>query len=180
MVLVELSARGLAEQLPTLSANLTTRRTTSTESSTTAGSRSSSSSNCTTYCRSRDDTDYWRGHRDPESFHTRASSKSSIEWQHRCPWHQDERRVDEMFPAASYQYVLYGMGFRSEVQPSLYRGRIEQAAKGTKLSSEVRQAAISLPCTFLQHRQLLEQANSSRGLRQGPVHETPNRQTQQY
>jgi len=26
-------------------------------------------------------------------------------------------RLEEVFPAASYQYVLYGMGFRTEVEP---------------------------------------------------------------
>jgi len=33
-------------------------------------------------------------------------------WQQQAPWHDDAPRVDELFPSASYQYVLYGMGFR--------------------------------------------------------------------
>jgi hypothetical protein len=34
-----------------------------------------------------------------------------ILWQSRAPWHEDATAAFEMFPSASYQYVLYGMGF---------------------------------------------------------------------
>jgi tryptophan halogenase len=40
-------------------------------------------------------------------------------WKYQPPWFFDEfDRLEEVFPAASYQYVLYGMGFRSEVDPN--------------------------------------------------------------
>ena len=35
-------------------------------------------------------------------------------WRYRSPWHPDAEAVDDLFPTASYQYILYGMGFRSE------------------------------------------------------------------
>ena len=35
-------------------------------------------------------------------------------WQQQPPWHEDAPRIDELFPSASYQYVLYGMGFVPE------------------------------------------------------------------
>jgi hypothetical protein len=35
-------------------------------------------------------------------------------WRQRPPSRLDFGRIDEVFPAASYQYVLYGMGFRPE------------------------------------------------------------------
>jgi tryptophan halogenase len=39
-------------------------------------------------------------------------------WRHQSPWfHNEFDRIEEVFPAASYQYVLYGMGFRTEVEP---------------------------------------------------------------
>jgi tryptophan halogenase len=39
-------------------------------------------------------------------------------WKYQSPWFFDEfDRLEEVFPAASYQYVLYGMGFRTEVIP---------------------------------------------------------------
>ena len=36
-------------------------------------------------------------------------------WRYRAPGDQDFMSNNEMFPAASYQYVLFGMGFRMDV-----------------------------------------------------------------
>ena len=36
------------------------------------------------------------------------------QWQLRAPARHDFGRIDEVFPSASYQYVLYGMGFRPD------------------------------------------------------------------
>jgi tryptophan halogenase len=59
----------------------------------------------------RDDSDYWRDNRDtvPE----RLADLLTL-WRHRPPSRNDFYRIEEVFPAASYQYILYGMGFRSE------------------------------------------------------------------
>jgi len=35
-------------------------------------------------------------------------------WRYRAPGDQDFSSNNEMFPAASYQYVLFGMGFRMD------------------------------------------------------------------
>ncbi len=35
-------------------------------------------------------------------------------WRHQPPSRYDLHRIEEVFPSASYQYVLYGMGFRPE------------------------------------------------------------------
>jgi tryptophan 7-halogenase len=39
-------------------------------------------------------------------------------WRLREPARHDFGRIDEVFPAASYQYVLYGMGFRPDRRPT--------------------------------------------------------------
>ena len=54
---------------------------------------------------------YWRAHRDRASWPSGLADKLLL-WQQQPPWHDDAPRVDELFPSASYQYVLYGMGFR--------------------------------------------------------------------
>ena len=41
-------------------------------------------------------------------------SEQLLLWRHRSPWRPDAEAVDELFPTASYQYILYGMGFRTE------------------------------------------------------------------
>ncbi|MEO5492418.1 MAG: tryptophan halogenase family protein [Sphingomonas sp.] len=62
------------------------------------------------YVLSRRDELYWRDHRDPASVPARLADLLSV-WQHQPPSTADLPAVDEIFPAASYQYVLYGMGF---------------------------------------------------------------------
>jgi hypothetical protein len=61
----------------------------------------------------RDDSAYWREHRDPASWPESLRELLPL-WRQRPPSRLDFGRIDEVFPAASYQYVLYGMGFRPE------------------------------------------------------------------
>lgn len=58
-----------------------------------------------------------------EPFWREASAESSLSerlkedlqlWQQQAPWKTDFDSIDEAFPAASYQYVLYGMGFKTQ------------------------------------------------------------------
>jgi tryptophan halogenase len=54
-------------------------------------------------------------------------------WSHQSPWFHDEfDRVEEVFPAASYQYVLYGMGFRTEVDPAVLGGDASVAERALR------------------------------------------------
>ena len=58
----------------------------------------------------RTDSDYWHDNRAaPE----RLAELLTL-WRHRPPSRTDFGRIDEVFPSASYQYVLYGMGFHTE------------------------------------------------------------------
>ncbi len=53
---------------------------------------------------------YWRAHRDPASIPGRLTELLEL-WRHQPPSTADFPMVDEIFPAASHQFVLYGMGF---------------------------------------------------------------------
>jgi tryptophan 7-halogenase len=65
----------------------------------------------------RTDTAFWRDNVDPLSIPERLKNLLQL-WKYQSPWFFDEfDRLEEVFPAASYQYVLYGMGFRTEVGP---------------------------------------------------------------
>jgi tryptophan 7-halogenase len=65
----------------------------------------------------RTDSEFWRDNVRPESIPERLQELLLL-WAYQAPWFHDEfDRVEEVFPAASYQYVLYGMGFRTEVDP---------------------------------------------------------------
>jgi flavin-dependent dehydrogenase len=61
----------------------------------------------------RSDSAFWRDHRASESVPSRLADLLTL-WRHRPPSRNDFFRIEEVFPAASYQYILYGMGFRSE------------------------------------------------------------------
>ncbi|OYU46602.1 MAG: tryptophan halogenase [Burkholderiales bacterium PBB4] len=73
----------------------------------------------------RSDSDYWREHRSAQSLPDRLGELLQL-WKHRAPYRNDLHRIEEVFPAASYQYVLYGMGFRPAI-PALRPGPLEQA-----------------------------------------------------
>jgi len=65
----------------------------------------------------RTDSQFWIDNVDPATVPDRLQNLLTL-WKYRSPWFFDEfDRLEEVFPAASYQYVLYGMGFRTEVEP---------------------------------------------------------------
>lgn len=53
---------------------------------------------------------YWRDHRARASVPPPLATLLAL-WRDQPPSRRDLPQVDEVFPAASYQYVLYGMGF---------------------------------------------------------------------
>jgi tryptophan halogenase len=62
------------------------------------------------YVLSERDEPYWRDHRDPASIPPRLADLLRL-WRDQPPSRADLPAADEIFPAASYQYILYGMGF---------------------------------------------------------------------
>lgn len=62
------------------------------------------------YVLSQRSEQYWQQHRSESSIPSSLADKLAL-WQSRAPWHEDASAAFEMFPSASYQYVLYGMGF---------------------------------------------------------------------
>ncbi|WP_095012673.1 tryptophan halogenase family protein [Tsuneonella mangrovi] len=53
---------------------------------------------------------YWTAHRDPATIPPRLAKLLEL-WRDQPPSAWDFPQVDEVFPAASHQFVLYGMGF---------------------------------------------------------------------
>lgn len=62
---------------------------------------------------SRTDSDFWIDNRNPDTIPDSLQELMTL-WRYQYPWHDDFDRAVEVFPAASYQYVLYGMGFRTD------------------------------------------------------------------
>jgi tryptophan 7-halogenase len=77
----------------------------------------------------RTDSAFWTDNLDPVTIPERLKNLLHL-WKYQSPWFFDEfDRLEEVFPAASYQYVLYGMGFRTEVGPLDNAGTESSAAK---------------------------------------------------
>jgi tryptophan 7-halogenase len=80
----------------------------------------------------REDSSFWRDNRLPETVPERLQNLLLL-WRHQSPWYHDEfDRIEEVFPAASYQYVLYGMGFRTEVEPATLAGDTDHATRAMR------------------------------------------------
>jgi tryptophan 7-halogenase len=99
----------------------------------------------------RTDSTFWLDNVDPATVPDRLKNLLRL-WKYQSPWFFDEfDRLEEVFPAASYQYVLYGMGFRTEVTPE------DNAATQTRAARLVNEnAAIT--------RQMLSQLPRNREL----------------
>jgi hypothetical protein len=63
----------------------------------------------------RDDSEFWVDNRQPEGISDSLAERLEL-WKHRAPWLTDFPYQDEIFSAASYQYVLYGMGYDTRVR----------------------------------------------------------------
>jgi len=61
----------------------------------------------------RDDTEFWIDNRRKDTAPRRLLELLEL-WRYRAPSRRDFHEIEEIFPAASYQYVLYGMGFQPE------------------------------------------------------------------
>lgn len=65
----------------------------------------------------RTDNQFWIDNRDPDTIPDSLKELMAL-WKYRPPGDVDFSSNNEVFPAASYQYVLYGMGFRTQVDSS--------------------------------------------------------------
>lgn len=65
---------------------------------------------------------YWQAHKSQSTVPPSLQEDLAV-WGYRGPLRSDFDSAIELFPAASYQYVMYGMGFRPDfaVQSHLYR-----------------------------------------------------------
>ena len=61
----------------------------------------------------RTDSDFWLDNRRTETIPARLQELMVL-WRYQPPSRSDLFQIEEIFPSASYQYVLYGMGFEQE------------------------------------------------------------------
>jgi tryptophan halogenase len=101
----------------------------------------------------RTDTDFWRDNARPESIPDRLLGLMEL-WRYQSPWlHEEFDRADEVFPSASYQYVLYGMGARTATMPGALDADAELARRARR---ENRMQTQRLVASLPRHRDLIE------------------------
>ncbi|MFC7293038.1 tryptophan halogenase family protein [Hirschia litorea] len=80
------------------------------------------------YSLTKRDEPYWRAHTDEATIPISLQEDLCV-WKNRGPQKSDFDGVAELFPAASYQYVLYGMGFKPDFDTQAYLYDQQQTAK---------------------------------------------------
>jgi tryptophan 7-halogenase len=76
----------------------------------------------------RDDSDFWRDNRRAETIPDSLAEQLAI-WRHRPPSDSDFESNNEVFPAASYLYVLYGMRFTTDFERISYLNTAQASAE---------------------------------------------------
>ncbi len=88
---------------------------------------------------------YWRAHRETPSIPPRLADLLQV-WKDQAPSEFDLPAASEVFPAASYQYILYGMGFAAPGDGVIAAsGRAETAQALKQGQQRGRTLAASLP-----------------------------------
>ena len=135
IVLIELSAKLIAEQLPANREVMDIVATRFNEVTHYRWGRIIDFLKLHYVLTQRSDSAFWRDNLDPATIPDRLKNLLKL-WKYQSPWFFDEfDRLEEVFPAASYQYVLYGMGFRTEVEPQ------DNEATGTAAARLMKDAA---------------------------------------
>ena len=87
----------------------------------------------------RRDTDYWQDNQHQDGIPDRLQELLSV-WKTHPPSIHDLVQAQEIFPTASYQYVLYGMNFKSRLRGSRNANQFKQAElhykQNVKLSNQ--------------------------------------------
>jgi tryptophan halogenase len=152
IVLIELGARILAEQLPACREVMDTVAKRFNETTTYRWGRIIDFLKLHYCITKRTDTPFWRDNVDPSGIPDRLQELMEL-WRYQSPWMFDEfDRLEEIFPAASYQYVLYGMNYDTEYMAD---DLAESAQKAAKLMSDNARIAQQMRSQLPRHRDLL-------------------------
>jgi tryptophan halogenase len=100
----------------------------------------------------RADSQYWIDNRNPETIPESLQELLRL-WRYQPPWHNDFLQREEIFSSASYQYVLYGMGFESDARQSAPDS--SSAGEAKRLFAENSQLADKIVANLPGNRELL-------------------------
>jgi flavin-dependent dehydrogenase len=102
----------------------------------------------------RTDTDYWIDNCSVASIPDSLQELLEL-WHYQVPWHRDNYHIDEMFPSASFQYVLYGMEFKTQMDPLSKRTDRELATQAQSMFADNAMHANQLVASLPTNRELI-------------------------
>ena len=143
LMLVEMSAKMIAEQLP---ANRETMAIVAKRFNETFNYRWQRIIDFLKlhYLLSKREEAFWQDNRQLSSVPASLQELMAL-WQHRSPADFDFSHANEVFPAASYQYILYGMGFKTNYQQQVADlTKIQLAKQQFDRNSKMTQQALGL------------------------------------
>ena len=153
IVLIELSLRALADNFPASPATLPIHAERFNRLFTGRWSRIADFLKLH-YALSRREEPYWRAHRDPATISDELRQLLLL-WRDQPPSAYDFPLAEEMFPAASYQYVYYGM---TGSAPAAARGADSEAAP---LLAQVREKGRTLAAALPSNRSYLDRLRAA-------------------
>jgi hypothetical protein len=101
----------------------------------------------------RDDSEFWIDNRRPENVPERLAELIEL-WRYRPPSSRDFHQIEEIFPAASYEYVLYGMGFHPD--PRSHERRMDDRSAAVRCFQTTQQLARKYLKGLPSNRELLD------------------------
>ncbi len=108
----------------------------------------------------RSDSDYWIDNRRSDTIPESLRELMEL-WQFQVPGRNDFPQIDEVFSAASYQYVLYGMGFETEIRSTARHS--QDAEKATQMFAENSKRAGKVVANLTSNRDLLNSIEKHHG-----------------
>jgi tryptophan halogenase len=111
------------------------------------------------YCLTRrTDTAFWRDNADPASWTDYLRDHIPL-WRHRPPSRHDLPTAQESFPLQSYLYVLYGMGFRTDL--SARKAEFPHFDLARQEFARIRAITDAVVAALPDHRTLLDEVYAS-------------------
>ncbi len=108
------------------------------------------------YCLSRRTEPFWRDNADPASIPERLAELLE-QWRHRPPSRYDFILDLETFAFFNYQYILYGMGFKTDLSPG--RGEFPDVQSAARQFARIRAFGERATHDLPSHRDLISQIN---------------------
>ena len=114
------------------------------------------------YCVSRRDEPFWRDNADLSTVPERLAEFLE-QWKHRPPGRFDFMLDTETFAFFNYQYILYGMGYPTDM--SAARADFTQVAEAEKIFAKIRRFGDRALADLPTHRALIQQINAVQAVR---------------